>query len=588
MSHSITFNDVYLGDYGLVVTDHNLLVGQQASFVQLKDKSSAGESWLPPKVISLQVAVTGESNAVLKTNLDNIRKALNERDDKELKSDIQNDRYWLARFESFNGAFYTPILFLANLTFTCYDPLAYGIDPEIDTPHVINADPKTIEEITGGTAIIEPIYTLVAGEALNAVTIKVENTDTGEELIWSGSLVGSWTVDALSYTTRKKGTIDHTKIDAALANFPVLVKLTAANFDFAKANADGFDIRFTDSDGSTLLKYERERHDATNSWAEYWVKIPTVSDNVDTVFYIYYRTTDTADGADPTNVWDANHKAVWHMNDETTATILDSTSNDADGTKKAANHPIEVDAKIAKGQDFEESDGDYIALPILANWNNAETELTVECLIKIESLPAINGTILYHGDDGNFSLSLPVDGFLDWAIIESAVSSFVIHPSTPLFVATWYHITATWKKNDYIRLYINTVAATPVAVNDSFLQDKGGGFPTRMGCHPAPAFYYDGILDEVRVSNTVRTAAWDKASYHSAFNTLLTISGEDFPGQTLVIDTARWIVEKVGTADMANETGQFPRLLPDFTNHIKVTGFGILGDMNIKYRNRFL
>jgi len=62
------------------------------------------------------------------------------------------------------------------------------------------------------------------------------------------------------WTYRKKITIDETKVDADLTNFPVLVKLTSTNFDFSKARSDGYDIRFTSSDGTTLLKYERERH----------------------------------------------------------------------------------------------------------------------------------------------------------------------------------------------------------------------------------------------------------------------------------------------------------------------------------------
>ncbi|NTW31555.1 MAG: hypothetical protein HGB12_02845, partial [Bacteroidetes bacterium] len=76
---------------------------------------------------------------------------------------------------------------------------------------------------------------------------------------------------------RKKITIDQTKVDANLTNFPILVSLSSSNFNFSKARSDGYDICFTSSDGTTLLKYERERHDQTNSLAEYWVKVPSVS-----------------------------------------------------------------------------------------------------------------------------------------------------------------------------------------------------------------------------------------------------------------------------------------------------------------------
>ena len=130
---------------------------------------------------------------------------------------------------------------------------------------------------------------------------------------------------------RKKITIDETKVDADLTDFPTLVKLTSSNLDFSKARSDGYDIRFTDSDGTTLLKYERERHDQANSLAEYWVKVPAVSGTVDTDIYIYYGKSDAADGAEPSNVWDSSCKMVQHLQ-ETSGSYYDSTSNNNDGT----------------------------------------------------------------------------------------------------------------------------------------------------------------------------------------------------------------------------------------------------------------
>jgi hypothetical protein len=59
---------------------------------------------------------------------------------------------------------------------------------------------------------------------------------------------------------RKKLTVDATKVDADLTDFPVLVKLDETNFNFSHARSDGYDIRFTYDDGETLLKYEREFH----------------------------------------------------------------------------------------------------------------------------------------------------------------------------------------------------------------------------------------------------------------------------------------------------------------------------------------
>ena len=87
------------------------------------------------------------------------------------------------------------------------------------------------------------------------------------------------------YNTRKKLTISAALVDADLTDFPTAVILTSARHDFSKGNSDGNDTRFCSSDGTTLLAFERERHDSVNSLAEYWTKIPSVSSAADTDFY---------------------------------------------------------------------------------------------------------------------------------------------------------------------------------------------------------------------------------------------------------------------------------------------------------------
>src|SRR6185295_4113707 len=61
-------------------------------------------------------------------------------------------------------------------------------------------------------------------------------------------------------------------------DFPVLVRLDAANFDFSEAGANGADLGFSDPDGATLA-FAIERWDAGARKAEIWVKVPQVDGN---------------------------------------------------------------------------------------------------------------------------------------------------------------------------------------------------------------------------------------------------------------------------------------------------------------------
>ncbi|UOA10209.1 DUF2341 domain-containing protein [Methylobacter sp. S3L5C] len=71
-----------------------------------------------------------------------------------------------------------------------------------------------------------------------------------------------------------------------LSNFQVHVILDNT-FDFTKANNDGSDVRFTTSDGFTLVPFWVETWDAVNHKASVWVKAPTVP-TAGTTLYMYY------------------------------------------------------------------------------------------------------------------------------------------------------------------------------------------------------------------------------------------------------------------------------------------------------------
>ena len=321
------------------------------------------------------------------------------------------------------------------------------------------------------------------------------------------------------YTKRRKLTIDCTKVDSALSDFPILVKLTSSQLNFAKANADGFDIRFTSSDGETLLKYERERHDNGNSLAEYWVKIASIASATDTDIYMYYRLPDTADGADGTNVWDGNFEIVTHLKDDPdSSTVQDSTSNNKDGTKESAGNPAEADGLIAKGQDIT---GDHINFGTNLFTSAALTSGTLEQFVKTDNAGSgdrqpinIEDVLVMRMLSTTFNALLNDGG---WKSVTGSTT-----PST----ASWYHLAQTWNGTT-LTLYVNGVSeGTPAACGSPALD---GSFYTEflLGEDQSSGRNWDGKLDEFRLSSSLRTAAWLKASTNSGKNTLLTYGSEE-------------------------------------------------------------
>ena len=332
-----------------------------------------------------------------------------------------------------------------------------------------------------------------------------------------------------NWTYRKKITIDHTKIDTDLIDFPILIKLTATNFDFTKALSTGYDIRFTSSDKTTLLKYERERHDSINSLGEYWVKIPLISSTVDTNFYIYYDNTLAVDEADPTNVWDTNMIAVYHMKDLTPSSIKDSTINANNGIKLAANAPIEVDGKIAKAQSFIGASGQYIdAGKSLIGLNQ-----TFTIIAWIYANSANYYMIASEYDDVNNDFYfMTFSGLITIKIIHTDGSYTQVTTATAFTPTSWHQVGVTVDiQNSQILFIVDGIIVQTNSVTGGLID---GGATFRIGWAGIDSYTFGGKIDEVEIFNNVLSAAYIKASYNSGNDSLETYGIEE---TTIVITT---------------------------------------------------
>ena len=143
-------------------------------------------------------------------------------------------------------------------------------------------------------------------------------------LLLTFTLIGDCWVSG--YDQRIKLTIDHTKIDATLSNFPATAFFTDAQAEeiFAEFDADeDFDRGQFALDDDTLLYADCELFDDSASLGIYHFKVTSVSSSAGTDIYFYYdndaahNTTYISTSGDTAaqSVWDANFKAVYHMND---------------------------------------------------------------------------------------------------------------------------------------------------------------------------------------------------------------------------------------------------------------------------------
>jgi len=347
--------------------------------------------------------------------------------------------------------------------------------------------------------------------------------------------------------------IDHDDIDATLTNFPILLHISAscgrdsedlsAVFDELASDANRKKIAVTIDDEVTQCYVEIEKWDDANEQAWLWVKVPSISNAVDTKLYLFYdsaQADNTSYVGDTNsevaeNVWDANFVAVYHMADGAdTSHIYDSTGNDKDGTKVGAGAPaVTTSGKVGNAQDFDGSDDNIDCGDI--NDMEGVDKITVEAWVKLDDPTNTDDEIVTKDDATNRSWSLvqlgnagPGDGSIRWLTKTGAV--VYCDSTTKITTSVWTYVAGVYD-GGHIYSHLNggsaessTIQTGNIAANSEpvLIGDRGDGFGTLTG-----------LVDEVRLSKINRPAAWLKATYETGRDNLLFFTS-GAPPQTII------------------------------------------------------
>jgi len=319
------------------------------------------------------------------------------------------------------------------------------------------------------------------------------------------------------YAYRRSITIDYTKVGMdnsgtlPSTGFPVLVSLsgnwlktTATDPTNGRIeNANGYDIIFRESDGTTPLDHEIENYDGTNGILVAWVRVDSLSKSSNTTIYMYYgNKCITSATENPTNVWDTDYEGVWHLEesvaDEGTVTDAheDSTSNNNDGDQKGND---ETGGKIANGQVFDSND--YIDVASIS----APTDKTFTLWIYANALTVDRyETLIEFGDD------------LPWfGVAAKWIELYKEHPysNTQISTGQWYHIAYTSDSGtNTAKIYLNGSEDIAGGSDQTANTDTGSGMGIAFG---SGDLHFRGIIDEVRVSSAARSADWIKTLYNN-------------------------------------------------------------------------
>lgn len=342
---------------------------------------------------------------------------------------------------------------------------------------------------------------------------------------------------------RRKITIDSSKVDASLSDFPMLVHLDSSNFDFSKARSSGQDIRFINPSATpqAVLSHEIERWDSGNSVADVWVKVPAVSASADTELFVYYGNSGASDAQNAADTWSNGFVAVMHMS-QASGTIYDSTGRGNNGTLGGG--PVYlVNEWIDGGRDFDGSN-DRITIgdsPDL-NTGGPYTDRVISLWFNADTTSGRQ--VLYAQGSNNRGFNLYVDtGNLyigGWNRPNNQSDWEGTFLSTPVSANTWYMATlrlvggTAMVQPDRLKAYLN--GAEYASGSGSQVWSDGGNIALARNSGSGnyhtgtsnASNYYNGSLDEWRVSNVSYSAAWIRADYNSQNDTLLSYASEEY------------------------------------------------------------
>lgn len=321
-----------------------------------------------------------------------------------------------------------------------------------------------------------------------------------------------------NWANRRTVTINSNNIDEDLLDFPVLVKLSSSNIDFAKVKDGGQDIRFVANDDSTDLNYEIEDWNDGSETADIWVGIPTVSSSSDTQFYMYYNNTSAGDGNNDTGVWDANFVMVQHLNEESGSGnyIIDSTVNGNDGSPDST---VDFNASSNGGaRHWPDNSGTGDVITISEDSNFAFNDVvSYTARFNSSSYDTYNGIMTKMASWGN--------GY-NMTYISTKIAcgmGIYVNSTTVVKAGLWYSAYCVYDGTKMM-IYINGVKqaeGTRVMGDSAATSFKIGSF------YSSGSLPFNGTIDEARVSHGLKSAGWILAAYHANDNNLLSYGDEE-------------------------------------------------------------
>ena len=344
---------------------------------------------------------------------------------------------------------------------------------------------------------------------------------------------------ACGYAYKRAITIDHNDVigdsgdTVDLVDFPVVIKesgtwLRNSSYTGGRIeNINGYDIIFKDSTETLTLAHEIEYYnagsEAANGELVAWVKIPTLDANANTVIYMYYGNSCITDETQNKNaVWDTANgwRGVWHLRESTGTQCNDSTSNANHGTPSSPEAPDQVSGKFDGSLYFDDDNDANERNVLVTDANNSldlPSAMTVSAWVKTADTETDVGLILMKwaevASQKNYWLGKLNDTSIAFYVDDTenvTASLSLINDGTDFHQVVG--VADPDSSPQKLRIYVDGIERNSVDWDGTSVTADAD---FRIGNSTTILQEFEGIIDEVRVQSTNRSAEWIATEYNN-------------------------------------------------------------------------
>jgi len=347
----------------------------------------------------------------------------------------------------------------------------------------------------------------------------------------------------IKWKNRFRFTIQSDRIDSDLIDFPLLLNLSTTSGINQKNLANVFGVLGNDSNRKkiaiTIGESNAQCFVEIQEWrtifkkAILWVKCPIILSPEENTFYFYYdrNIEDNIEyigdfgSSIAHSIWDSNYIGVWHMNQAPSGgpnCILDSTSNGINGTPSGAfTSSGSTEGVLGKGINF--NGNDVINFGKDSRLNNID-EKTFEIIGVPSNWGEIGYGRLYDKNRNYLQLSYAGSRVRALQYYGDDLVEFYAQNDT---IETGHGTGVSVKFNNlnpanFPKMFVNGPDQNVIRNGaSSNVRSDDNSYNLLIGNRNDLSRGYRGTIDEIRLSKSIRSNAWSKASIHSSLDDLL-------------------------------------------------------------------